>query len=125
MKEATRNVRIFAENAEATHGFNIFLDFSGQREFLMFHRHNGLAYNLLKDGIKVDDLQRIDPFKVLASGQFSRRSNRRKSDYLTHTLDHISLAVSDYLEERNGHLSPCRAYTQGNTRFSNSGYDAA
>ena len=36
------NIKVVAENAGQEHGFNIFIDFSGQREYLMYHRHNGL-----------------------------------------------------------------------------------
>ena len=123
--KTTRNVRLYAENAEYKHGFNIYLDFSGQREFLMFQRHNGLAYSLLKDGVRVDDLRRIDPYRILASEHISRRSYRRKSDHLTHTLDQIAWAVSDYLEERD-----CFSFSQSSDsrrkfKFNNSYYEAA
>ena len=64
MKNINRNIRVVAENTDCSPGFNIYLDFSGQREFLMFHRRNGLLYSLLRDGICVGDLARWAPGKV-------------------------------------------------------------
>ena len=57
MKE-NRNVRIKAENNGNKNGFNIYIVFSGHKEFLMHHRHNGLLYGILKDGISISDLRR-------------------------------------------------------------------
>jgi len=56
-----RNVKIHAVNDGANDGFNIFVDFSGRREFLMHHRHNGLLYAILKDGIRLEALRRWRP----------------------------------------------------------------
>lgn len=45
-----RNVRIFATPAADSSGINIYLDFSGQREYLIFYRFNYKLYMLLKNG---------------------------------------------------------------------------
>ena len=95
MKNFTRNVRITAINNGGADGFNIYLDFSGQREFLMHHRHNGLLYALLKDGIRVDKLRRWTP----SVGRGSR--SRAIADKIRGIVDHLLLVVDDYATERN------------------------
>ena len=88
-----RNVRIFAVNNGNKAGFNIYLDFSGQREFLTYHRHNGLLYGLLKDGVRADDLRRSAPSR-------GRGGNRLRGRRLRGTLSHLLLVVDDYTRER-------------------------
>ena len=105
MKNTTRNVRIYAENLGSRHGFNIYLDFSGQREFLMYHRHNGLTYDVLKDGMSLGELYRLDPYSLFRIANYSRDS--------AHSLRHITMVVNDYLMEReNDHPDPGK-YTRG------------
>ena len=87
MKNNTRNVRIAAVNKSAEDGFNIYLDFSGQREFLMHHRHNGLLFELLKNGIRADDLRRWSP----ADGRGSR--SRASGDKLKSMVAHLLIVV--------------------------------
>ena len=89
-----RNIRIFAENSG--NGFNIYIEFSGQREYLMFHRHNALLYDILKDGITVNDIRRWKP------SMFCRKKLRRKSvsEKLYNMLKHLLLVIDDYLIER-------------------------
>jgi len=55
-KTPFRNARLFAVNNGP--GFDIFLDLSGQRRFVVHHRHNGLLYKALHNGVRVDDLRR-------------------------------------------------------------------
>ncbi|MBQ9521064.1 MAG: hypothetical protein IJR72_00660 [Oscillospiraceae bacterium] len=86
-----RNVRVFATNRDNRDGFNIYLDFSGQREFLFTHRHNGLLYNLLKDGVRTEDLRRWTPRRGTASGQ-----------RLQGMVSHLLTVVDDYAAEREG-----------------------
>lgn len=94
MNNKIRNVRIIAINNGILDGFNIYLDFSGQREFLMHHRHNGLLYALLKDGIRADELRRWSP----AVGRGSR--GRAATDQLKGMVSHLLLVVDDYIRER-------------------------
>lgn len=75
-----RGVMVVAENNGSARGFNIYLDFSGQREFLMWHRHNGFLFNLLRHGRRVSDLRRL-------SGR-----ERREMRYLMVVID-------EYLQE--------------------------
>ena len=59
MKIGNRNIRIIPENNLRCGGFDVYLEFSGQREYLMWHRHNGILYDILKSGIRLDDLWRM------------------------------------------------------------------
>ena len=90
-----RNIRVLAENNGDKDGFNIFLDFSGQREYLMYHRHNGQLYTMLKDGVIVDDARRWKPSKI-----HSRRARRNGSAELYDTVNYLISVIDDYLLER-------------------------
>ena len=93
MKMQSHNVKVIAINNGNKEGFNIFLDFSGQREFLMHHRHNGLLYNLLKDGMRTDALRRWEP---VCHGRNKRVRGKRLESMVMHLL----AVVDDYIEER-------------------------
>jgi hypothetical protein len=58
------NIRITAHNNQRKPGFNIFLDFSGRLEFLMWHRHNGLLYLLLKKKPNMKQLMDYRAFHI-------------------------------------------------------------
>ena len=58
MKRYGRNTLVFAENNGNQGGFNVYLEFSGKREYIFTHRHNGAMYNMLKDGFCIGDLKR-------------------------------------------------------------------
>ena len=82
------NTCIIAVNNGRETGFNIFLEFSGQREFLLWHRHNGLLFNLLKDGLRIENLQRWKP-------------RRRSQDKLGNMIKHLLNVVDNYITERS------------------------
>ena len=96
MKNGARNVRIIAVNAAGKQGFDIFLDFSGQREYLMSHRHNGPLYSMLCDGAPLDEVRRWRP----AAGRRLCAVNRRHSETLHNSVRHLLLVVDDYLLEQ-------------------------
>ena len=77
MKNGARNVRIIAVNAAGKHGFDIFLDFSGQREYLMSHRHNGPLYSMLCDGAPLDEVRRWRP----AAGRREQKTFRDAAQF--------------------------------------------
>lgn len=62
MKKSERNIIVKAVNNGDRPGFNIYLISSGKNEFLMFHRHDGNLYKLLKDGVRLSDLRRVKGF---------------------------------------------------------------
>ena len=84
MKNPDRGVRVIAVNNEKVHSkFDIYLDFSGQRDWLMMYRHNGIIYNILKDGITLSELRR---FKGRDRDKFQ----------------HIVRAIDDYIKYERG-----------------------
>lgn len=99
MRKENRNIRILAENNGNSDGFNIYMEFSGQREYLMFHRHSGLLYGLLKDGMALSDLRRWKVPKI--SRRTGRSHQTRRSDKLKNSVGHLLAAVDDYMLERN------------------------
>ena len=90
-----RNIRVLAENNGNRGGFNIYLVFSGQKEYLMYHRHNGLLYGLLKDGIVIDDVRRWKPSRTGVS-----RAGKSKASQLYDMVSHLMSVIDDYLTER-------------------------
>lgn len=105
MKTNENSIRVYAVNNRNYEGFNIFLEFSGQTEFLMFHRHNGLLYNLLKDGKTIGDLRRLVPQKYLCLGSNPRSNGRKKVENLKRSLNHVNRVIDEYLEYRQKTLA--------------------
>ena len=97
MKKTT-NVRVFAKNNDNREGFNIYLDFSGRHEFLMFHRHDGLLYNLLKDGQSIRQLRDFNPQKYSGCSSGARKNVRKRAEHLSRSLRHLNVVLDDYLE---------------------------
>ena len=95
MKKNNRNIRVCAVNNGNRDGFNIYLDFSGQREYLIYHRHNGLLYDLLKDGVAIDDVRRWTPASL---GCF--HVGRMGSSGLYEVTKHLVSVINDYMLER-------------------------
>lgn len=90
-----RNIRVLVENNGNKNGFNIYLDFSGQREYLTYHRHNGLLYGLLKDGVAVADIRRMPPAQMGAC-----RVGRTGAAQLYDVVNHLVAVIDDYMIER-------------------------
>lgn len=98
MKKNNRNTRIIAINNGTKNGFNIFIDFSGQREFIMFHRHNGILFNALKDGISLNDIHLIN-FRD-KSTPYRDRGQKRRMATSERALKHLVCVIEDYLTYR-------------------------
>ena len=84
------NVKVIAENNGNNPGFLIFIDFSGHRECLMHHRHSGLLYNELKDGMNLGEMKRWK----------ANHSKWRSSTKLERMMDHLNKVVDEYLTEK-------------------------
>ena len=81
MKNPERNIKVYAvNNYKVDNKFDIYLEFSGQREWLMMHRHSGILFGILKNGARLDDLRRI------------RGRDQKHVKYLLRVID-------EYLEE--------------------------
>lgn len=87
---STRNIRVIAENNGNKDGFNIYLNFSGQQEFVVSHRHNALLYSLMCNGIHLDDLRRWKP----------KASQRKVNRQLVNMVHHSLKVIDDYLADR-------------------------
>lgn len=90
-----RNIRVLAENNDRKNGFSIYLDFSGQREYLMHHRYNRLLYTLLKDGITVADVRRMTPAQMKC-----HRVRGKRFSKLYNSVNHLVSVIDDYMIER-------------------------
>lgn len=98
MRGYNRNVTVRIENRSGNDGFQIYLDFSGQREFLMPHRHNGLLYSLLKDGVVLEDMRRWKARDIASKiGRSPRSSNFGK---LPNMVNHLLVVIDEYMIER-------------------------
>ena len=92
------NIRVVTENRNGESGFNIYLDFSGKKEYLMGHRHNGLLYDFLKDGISVNEMKRWRPTGTVRK---KNRSSGNHSMRLQNMVEHLILVVDEYMLERS------------------------
>ena len=81
------NIFITAQNNANNPGFCIYLVFSGRQEFLTHHRHNGLLYNLLKDGMTLNELRRW-------------RFRYQSKDKLNGMVRHLLRVIDDYMLEK-------------------------
>ena len=94
MKRQNR-ITLYAKNAEGQNGFHLYLDFSGQREYLMTHRDNPAIYQLLKDGLAVSALRRLGPAALHAKSYRRKHWNKTQN-----SLNHILLVADDYIADR-------------------------
>ena len=101
MKNVNRNVRFDVRN----HGnqFDIYLDFSGQKEYLLTHKRNWALFNLLKNGQRLDAVKR---WKVQDS-----HLNRACRDKLERSIKYLLGAVDEYLAERTAYQPTLRQHT--------------
>ncbi len=100
MKKTLCNVRVFAENNRKKDGLLLYIEFSGQKEFLMVHRPDGILYSLLKDGCSVNELNRLVPQKYISRRTQSKKIVKRQSEHLSRSLRHLNAVITEYLEYR-------------------------
>ena len=99
MKNTNPNTRILAGTHHVDGGFDIYLDFSGKREYLITHRYNPFLYAALKDGISLDRWRREKAWKPNA-GVWNGRMVRQ----LEGAAKHLNAVIDDYLEHREEYL---------------------
>ena len=114
MKKAMHDVKVYAKHVEKRDGFDVYLDFSGQEEYLMHHRRNHDLWALLADRPYLSDLQRkISNRKVFYkvdsdfhNGEnYGRKGNRRnRNQKLDKMLSHLFMVIDDYLDEKYGFM---------------------
>ena len=93
------NNRIFAENSGNSSGFDIWLDLSGERHYLMHHRHNAMMYVLLKDGISLGELARWKPENVAIVRRYFGGVSIRQIDKMTNSVSNVLKTARKYLDE--------------------------
>jgi len=94
----TRNIRVIAENSENMSGFDIYLDFSGHREYLESHRHNGMLYKLLENGVSLDEMRRWKPGKSYKRVAYDCGS--KVVIRIQNAVDHIVKVADSYISDR-------------------------
>ncbi len=97
-KSIKRNIVVFAENVDNDTGYNIYIEFSGKREFLMYHRHNGLLFSILKDKVSINDLERLN-YRSLCGNHGGRSAMRKRQARMESSVNHLMNVINEYLME--------------------------
>ena len=97
MKQMPKNLKIFAKMEEGKTGLSIYLDFSGKREFLMFHRYNAMLYGLLKGGMTFDEVKRWHPSCMCRARQYGPRYRSDASVKTDNIMRHLIIVIDEYL----------------------------
>ena len=96
---ANNNNRILAENSGNSSGFDIWLDLSSERHYLMHHRHNAMMYVLLKDGISLGELARWKPEKAAIVKRYFGGVSIRQIDKMANSVANVLKNTEMYLAE--------------------------
>lgn len=88
--KAYHNIRLVAVKSNHHEGFDFFLDFSGQREFLMSYAYNGLIFKEFRDGRTLSELYRWHP------KQMSYLAGKKMASSMTY----IKRRVEEFIAER-------------------------
>lgn len=98
MKKGNNNIRIMVENRKNADGFDIYIYFSGKREYLMSRRHNGLLYMVLKNGMYLGEMRRWRPKEAVKYVNFRSKTNGLAK--LESMMKHLLIVIDEYLLER-------------------------
>lgn len=99
MRQYGRNILVYAVNNGNESGFNIYLDFSGQREYLFTHRHNAPMFNALKSGIPLADMQRgIQRMSLPELGNY--RSGIVIKEKFLNSMRYLMTVIDEYITDR-------------------------
>lgn len=99
MNHYNRNILVVAENNRCQQGFDVYLVFSGQREYLFTHRHNGAMYCALQNGIRLADLQRSVREMDLQS-IYKRRNGIVITKQLRNSMRYLLVIIDEYIENK-------------------------
>ena len=111
-RKVNRNTRIVAERNPAKPLINVYLDFSGQKEYVLSRRMDDSLYDLLKDGVAVEDARRWNPdvfkshsypgsrWRVYGSKHGRHHSIRDRGAEPYEKMQYLLLAIDEYLLER-------------------------
>lgn len=110
-KRENRNVKLIAEGEFDKDSFDIYLDLSGERHYLMTHRKNNGILKILKEKKSLEEFRRlIDKKKSKISNKYNRygkercnklgySGSRNKSRKQENSAAHILRVTSEYLKE--------------------------
>ena len=101
MKNSGSNIRIVAE-ANEMNGFDIFVDISGSREYLMSHRNNEYLYKMLAKGMYLDSIRRWRPNSSYRA--HTHRARSVLSMKAQKAVRYLLAEIDDYLLHREGIL---------------------
>ncbi len=93
------NNRILAENSGNSSGFDIWRDLSGEKHYLMHHRHNAMIYVLLKDGISLGELARWKPENADIIKRYFGGVSIRQIDKMANSAANVLKIAEKYLAE--------------------------
>ena len=97
------NVSLTAKRNEKFSGFDIYINYLGNSEYLMHHRHNEILFSKLKDGIAINELERCKQrlvTDVCISGRMSRLKTRKNySQKIENSINHLINVANEYLED--------------------------
>ena len=94
-KKEFNNVIILAENEEYETGFNIYIVFSGKKEYLLTHRHQGDIYKLLSPGITLSELKRNNPRQLFIKHRIRKNVLGKSINSLNHIISIIDWYIKD------------------------------
>lgn len=83
-----KNVRIFATSRYGIDGISLYIDFSGQREYMMNYRYSKELYKHLKKGVSLEDLRNMG----------RGRHDSRTGQAIAHAAKHITKVADDYIK---------------------------
>ena len=89
-----KNTYVYAKNCENGNGFNVYLDLSGQTEFVYWHRNNFFLYNILKDGIQLEELRKRRR-SIRIKNRYQSRKYSAKRERM---LEHLIAVLDEYIE---------------------------
>ena len=107
MKDYYRNTRIIAKNANE-YGFDVYLDFSGRREYLVHCRKNHALWSLLKNRPYVDALRRnwmhgneVKYFRKYQGTRHRQINGRQfRLNQREHVVTHLLGIIDCYIQEK-------------------------
>lgn len=101
-EHAMHNVFVKSISVVGAAGFDIALLFSGAPEIVAHHSHDGMLYQLLHEGMRLDDLRRL---QIQSTWCSSSRGSKRASRKLEHGIRRILRDIDRYLDTRSTVLS--------------------
>ena len=100
MEKRNRDVRIYAVNNKNKDGFNVYADISGRRVYMLSHRHNYHIYQLLKDGLSLDELRRGKLHRIYARHRVAKGQIPEKIvSSLEHLIRVVEYCIQDEFDE--------------------------